>query len=59
MNGAIPPLPQYGFIVWCLLKHRDNFTFTFTWSTSSSGPQLKENLDIKFPLEAKLKMSLQ
>jgi hypothetical protein len=31
MSGAIPPLPQYAFLAWCLVKkHRDNFTFTFT-----------------------------
>jgi hypothetical protein len=29
MRGAIPPLPQYAFMAWCLVKHRDNFTFTF------------------------------
>jgi hypothetical protein len=29
MRGAIPPLPQYFFMAWCLVKHRDNFTFTF------------------------------
>jgi hypothetical protein len=29
MRGAIPPLPQYAFMVWGLVKHRDNFTFTF------------------------------
>jgi hypothetical protein len=29
MCGAMPPLPQYLFMVWCLFKHRDNFTFTF------------------------------
>jgi hypothetical protein len=29
MCGAIPPLPQYIFMAWCLVKHRDNFTFTF------------------------------
>jgi len=29
MSGAIPPLPQYAFIAWYLVKHRDNFTFTF------------------------------
>jgi hypothetical protein len=23
------PLPQYVFMAWCLVKHRDNFTFTF------------------------------
>jgi uncharacterized membrane protein YbaN (DUF454 family) len=27
MSGAIPPLHQYVFIAWCLVKHRDNFTF--------------------------------
>jgi hypothetical protein len=21
--------PQYAFMAWCLVKHRDNFTFTF------------------------------
>jgi len=24
---AIPPLPKYDFMVWCLVKHRYNFTF--------------------------------
>jgi hypothetical protein len=28
MRGAIPPLPQHIFIARCLVKHRDNFTFT-------------------------------
>jgi hypothetical protein len=27
MNGAIHPFPQYAFMAWCLVKHRDNFTF--------------------------------
>jgi hypothetical protein len=27
MRGAIPPFPQYVFMAWCLLKHRDNFIF--------------------------------
>jgi len=27
MSGAIPPLPQYAFIAWWLVKHRNNFTF--------------------------------
>jgi hypothetical protein len=30
MKGAIPPLLQYAFMAWYLVKHRDNFTFTFT-----------------------------
>jgi hypothetical protein len=29
MRGAIPPLPQYAFMAWCLVKHRGNFTFSF------------------------------
>jgi len=29
MRGSIPPIPQYLFMAWCLVKHRDNFTFTF------------------------------
>jgi hypothetical protein len=27
MSGAIHPFPQYAFMAWCLVKHRDNFTF--------------------------------
>jgi len=27
MCGFIHPLLQYAFIVWCLVRHRDNFTF--------------------------------
>jgi len=26
MRGAILLLPQYAFIVWCLVNHRDNLT---------------------------------
>jgi len=28
LRGDIPP-PQYVFTAWCLVKLRDNFTFTF------------------------------
>jgi hypothetical protein len=28
MRGTIPPLPQYAFMAWCLVKPRDDFTFT-------------------------------
>jgi hypothetical protein len=34
MHGAVPPLPHYAFMAWCLVKHRDNFTFTFTLQMS-------------------------
>jgi hypothetical protein len=27
MRGAIPPLPQCYFVVWCLVKHREKFNF--------------------------------
>jgi hypothetical protein len=27
MRGAIPPLPQYVFMAWCLVKHRDNIFY--------------------------------
>jgi hypothetical protein len=30
MREAILPLQQYVFMVWCLVKHRDNFTFYLT-----------------------------
>jgi hypothetical protein len=36
MSGGIPPLPQYAFMTWCLVKHRDNFTFTFNIPTAST-----------------------
>jgi hypothetical protein len=29
MRGATPSLPQYALMAWCLVKHRDNFTFSF------------------------------
>jgi hypothetical protein len=28
MCETMSPLPQYVFMAWCLVKHRDNFTFT-------------------------------
>jgi hypothetical protein len=37
MRGAILPFPQYVFLAWCLVKHRDNFTF-FTFTTFTTGP---------------------
>jgi hypothetical protein len=34
MLGAIRPLPQYVFMSWCLVKHRDNFAFSVTNRTA-------------------------
>jgi hypothetical protein len=25
MRGPLPPLPQYAFMVWCSVQHRDNY----------------------------------
>jgi hypothetical protein len=36
MRGAIHPLPQYIFMAWCLVKHRDNFTLLRRQFESSS-----------------------
>jgi len=35
MRGAIHPLPQYAFMAWRLVKHRDNFNFTFYYKNTS------------------------
>jgi hypothetical protein len=35
MRGAIPPLPLYVYMAWCLVKHRDNFTFTLPLQIST------------------------
>jgi hypothetical protein len=41
MSGAIHPLPQYAFMAWCLIKHRDNFTsplpFIHSYAASQSS----------------------
>jgi hypothetical protein len=29
MCGAVPPLPQYVFMVSCVVKHRDNFNLEY------------------------------
>jgi hypothetical protein len=44
MLGAISPLPQYVFMAWCLVKHRDNFTFTFTYGVKLETIILDKNV---------------
>jgi hypothetical protein len=39
MRGAIPPL-QFVFMVWCLVKHGDNFTFTFIFVNDGASASL-------------------
>jgi len=29
MHGAIPPLPQCVFMVWCIVKHWDNLLYFY------------------------------
>jgi hypothetical protein len=45
MCGAIPPLPLYIFMAWCLAKHRDNFIFT-TASTKLQYCQSSNSFNI-------------
>jgi hypothetical protein len=61
MRGAIPPLPQYTFMAWCLFKHRENFTLNEICmqilSDSSVGIALGYGLDdrgfrVRFPAGA-------
>jgi hypothetical protein len=44
MRGAIHSLPQYAFIAWCLVKHRDNFTFTLTGDENMEEPRIVSGL---------------
>jgi hypothetical protein len=36
MRGALPPVLSTSLRAWCLVKYRDNFTFTFIQETNSS-----------------------
>jgi hypothetical protein len=50
MRGAISPLPQYAFMAWCLVKHRDNFTFTFyvaVLTVTNSNKTVYDRLNIE------------
>jgi hypothetical protein len=47
MRGAIPPLLQYAFMAWCLVKHRNNFTFYLGFllsPLSKSGSRRKKEI---------------
>jgi hypothetical protein len=44
MRGAVPPLPQYVFLALCLVKHRDNFTFS-----DHAKKNLKLNIVVLLP----------
>jgi hypothetical protein len=38
VGGAIPSLPQYIFMAWYLVKHREIFTFIISSSTLHGHP---------------------
>jgi hypothetical protein len=57
MSGAIPPLPEYAFMAWCLVQHRNNFTFTSTFTKVHYSFDKSSPLDpvlIHFNLYARL-----
>jgi hypothetical protein len=43
--------PQYNFMVWCLVKHRDKFTFTFIMfsNTFNLCPSLNVRYQVSHP----------
>jgi hypothetical protein len=45
MRGAIPPLLQYVFMAWCLVTHRDNFTF---YSTTLQCMKLMDHVTLYY-----------
>jgi hypothetical protein len=43
MSGAIPPLPNV-FVVWCLVKHRDDFTVYLYFNPEDGSSTASETL---------------
>jgi hypothetical protein len=41
MSGAIPPIPQYVFMGWCVVKHRGNFTLPYLVEMKNHTESLK------------------
>jgi hypothetical protein len=42
VSGSIPQLRQYVLMAWYLGKHRDNFTFTFLYSSDKDLTKIDE-----------------
>jgi hypothetical protein len=64
MSGAIHPLPQYAFMAWCLVKHRDIYhpTTIIDMKTSEVGVVFCVVIDLRkidrcFLLECKAALS--
>jgi hypothetical protein len=51
MRGATPPLPQYFFMAWCLVKETDNFIFNslITFMKLGSSSESNNHSVKKFP----------
>jgi hypothetical protein len=55
MRGSIPPFPQYVFIAWYLVKHKDSLTFyqsfwyiqDYIFDISGSGRNQTHELNTK------------
>jgi hypothetical protein len=45
MRGAIPPLLQYVFMAWYLVKYRDTFTLPYLYLYETWTLILKEEID--------------
>jgi hypothetical protein len=43
MCGAIPPLPQYAFMAWCLVKAQGQFYLYLYLNTEKVGRTEREN----------------
>jgi hypothetical protein len=43
MCGAVPPLSQYGFMAWCLVKHRDNISLPLMLYYSNYKVKMENN----------------
>jgi hypothetical protein len=49
MSGAIPSLPKYVFMTWCLVKYRDDFSFFTFRRRLGTGRDLFEAIIAIFP----------
>jgi len=45
MSGAIPPIPQYFSMAWCLVKHRNTFKFHLLFLNSPMHATFSANLN--------------
>jgi hypothetical protein len=51
MRRAIPSLPPYVFMMWCLIKYRYNFIFNFIKRAYNGAQSLQCDLFYLYPLK--------